>query len=129
VRTGAAWIPPIAWAGVLFLLSSLTSVPGPDFPHVDKLGHFVAYAVLGLLLARAVDASGRPLSLAVLLGIGYGVTDELHQALVPLREPSWLDLAADSAGVVVAVLLYAWWRERRSARRPPPDADAGVLRA
>jgi VanZ family protein len=129
VRTGAAWLPPVAWAGVLFLLSSLTSVPGPDLPHVDKLGHFLAYAVLGLLLARAADASGWSLGVAVLLGIGYGISDELHQAFVPLREPSWADLAADAAGVVVAVLLYARWRERRSARRPPPGADPRVLRA
>jgi VanZ like family len=103
-RVLSAWLPVVAWAGLIFTLSSIpdlgTGLGGWDLV-LRKLAHAAEFAVLGLLLVRAL---GRPL-LSFWLGAAYAVTDELHQSLVPGRLGSPLDVAIDAAGVAVGVAL------------------------
>lgn len=124
------WIPAAAWAGVIFYLSSQPTVPAPGVPGMDKVLHFGAYAVLGWLLAFAVDRARLPLIVGVVLGLLYGVSDEIHQAYVPGRSPDLLDWMADAAGVAAATFLYARRHARRAAARPGgARGDAPFLRA
>jgi VanZ family protein len=98
-----AWVPAVAWAGLLFFLSSLPDVPGPSgIPFGDKLGHFVLYAVLGACLAFGRTRSGAlpPHLLLLAVGMLYGLSDEWHQMFVPGRTPDWADWAADVAGLL-----------------------------
>ena len=141
VRYAIRWGPLIGWMGVLFYLSSRSTLPGPPqalgpiarVSFFDKIEHLVAYLVLALLTLWALY-SMRPILLrsAIVVGITftYGLSDEMHQAFVPRREFAWGDLAADTmAGVIVAsATVLAWlafrarpWR-RPSAARPAPDA-------
>ncbi len=76
-----------------------------------KLAHTAEYAVLGALLARALGRSG----LAVAIGVLYAVSDEVHQAFVPGRLGSPVDVAIDAIGVVCGVLLWQAARTRRFA--------------
>jgi VanZ like family len=103
-RVLSAWLPVVAWAGLIFTLSSVpdlgTGLGGWDLL-LRKLAHAAEFAVLGLLLVRAL---GRPL-LSFWLGTAYAVTDELHQSFVPGRLGSPLDVAIDAAGVAVGVAL------------------------
>lgn len=80
--------------------AEIASAPMPN----DKLRHFVAYAVLGLLFAEALPA--RPLWMIV-LGLGvYGAGLELAQALTAYgREASLLDGAANVAGTFCGALV------------------------
>ena len=77
----------------------------------DKVAHVLLYLVLGLLLHLLFRSSSyralstRPGLFAVLFGVLYGVTDELHQYFVPSRSASALDLAADLLGFLIAQLL------------------------
>jgi VanZ family protein len=107
-----AWLPVVAWAAVIFALSAVpdlgTGLGGWDLV-LRKLAHATEFAILGLLLARAV----RSPRLAVGLGVLYAVSDELHQLTVAGREGSPLDVAIDAVGVTLGVL--AW---QRLARRP-----------
>lgn len=119
----AAWAPPVAWAGLIFLLSSRSRVPGPEVVGLDKVLHFGAFAVLGLLLARACDRTGVPLAAAIVLGLLYGASDEVHQMYVPGRSPDPLDWVADALGVIAAVYTY------RRARRGQAPRAAPHLRA
>jgi VanZ family protein len=102
----------VAWAGVIFAFSSVpdlgTGLGGWDLL-LRKLAHTTEYAILGLLLARAV----RNPTLAVGLGVLYAVSDELHQLTVTGRHGSPVDVAIDAVGVTIGVL--AW---QRLARRP-----------
>ena len=124
------WLPAAAWAATIFWLSSRPTLPlGPEIPHLDKAAHFCAYALLGALLAFAVDRSRLPVSAAVALGLLYGASDELHQMYVPGRAPDVLDWAADAAGVAAACFLYTRWRSRRAAAHPAAGGDASYLRA
>ena len=103
-RVLSAWLPVVAWAGLIFTLSSIpdlgTGLGGWDLV-LRKLAHTAEYAVLGLLLFRALESAWT----AFLLGAAYAVTDELHQAFVPGRQGAPLDVAIDAAGVAVGVLL------------------------
>jgi len=99
-----AWLPVVAWAGVIFALSSIPGL-GTGLGVWDlvlrKLAHVAEYAVLGLLLARAVRTAA-----ALALGVAYAVTDEVHQAFVAGRQGSPLDVAVDAVGVLLGVAAY-----------------------
>jgi VanZ family protein len=41
---------------------------------------------------------------AFLLGVGYAITDEVHQHFVSGRHSSPIDVAIDSAGILIGVL-------------------------
>ena len=110
-RTLSAWLPVIAWAALIFALSSIpdlgTGLGGWDLA-LRKVAHAVEYAVLGVLLVRAL---GRELPAAA-IGIAYAVTDEVHQAFVPGRHGAPIDVLVDAVGVLVGVYLVG-----RAARR------------
>jgi VanZ family protein len=101
------WAPVVAWAAVIFALSSVSDL-GTGLGTWDlvlrKLAHAAEFALLGLLLARALR---RELA-AALLGVAYAVSDELHQHFVPGRVGAPLDVAIDAVGVALGV--YAWRR-------------------
>jgi VanZ family protein len=103
-RLVAVWLPLVAWAALIFVLSSqpdLSTGLGVWDTILRKAGHTVEYAVLGALLVRALG-SARP---AIAAGIAYAATDEVHQGFVPGRHASLLDVAIDAVGVVAGVLL------------------------
>ena len=106
------WGPVLAWAALIFTLSSIpglgTGLGGWDVV-LRKLAHAAEYAVLGLLLVRAIGHAW----LSVALGIAYAASDELHQHFVPGREGALLDVLVDSVGVVAGVLV---WRQFSRAR-------------
>jgi VanZ family protein len=105
------WGPVLAWAGVIFLLSSIpdlgTGLGGWDLG-LRKIAHAAEYAVLGFLLLRA---AGR-VELALGLGIAYAVSDEIHQHFVSGRQGSPLDVAIDAVGIAVGVYLGRRWLGR-----------------
>jgi VanZ family protein len=103
-RVLSAWLPVVAWAGLIFALSSIpdlgTGLGGWDLI-LRKLAHAAEFAILGVLLLRALEQAWA----AFWLGAAYAVTDEIHQAFVPGRVGSPLDVAVDAAGVAVGVVL------------------------
>jgi VanZ family protein len=104
VRVAWRWGPVVAWAALIFVLSSIpdlgTGLGGWDVA-LRKVAHAAEFAVLGFLLARAIGRE-RP---ALVLGIAYAVSDELHQHFVPGRVGSPLDVLLDTVGVAIGVLL------------------------
>ncbi len=104
----ARFAPALLWAALIFWLSSRSHLPEPPlfFDGADKLVHVLAYAVLTSLLLWA--DCGRRVWLWLAVAVAYGVSDELHQGWVPLRESDALDVLADAAGALVA---GAGWRK------------------
>ena len=113
------WAPVVIQMALIFGASS-ASDPGPLPPHVsDKTAHFAAYAVLALLLIRAL-AGGRAEGmtwrralLAIALTTAYGASDEFHQRFTPGRTSDLLDLTADAIGAcggVAAGYIVRWFR-------------------
>ena len=108
------WLPVVAWAGLIFALSSVpdlgTGLGGWDLV-LRKIAHAAEYAILGALLVRA---TGKPI-VALALGTLYAISDEIHQSFVPGRLGSPLDVAIDAVGVAIGVALWQLARARRLA--------------
>jgi VanZ family protein len=119
VRRALAALPAALWVTTIFILSSQPRLPALRVVGFDKIAHFGAFAVLALLVIHALLAwdlgRRRAAWLAVAISIAYGALDELHQAFVPGRVPSLLDLVADAAGAAVAAAL--WYGARPGGRR------------
>lgn len=112
------WWPVVCYAGLIFYLSSLSD-PGAYLPEMigvvsDKILHAAEYGILGLLCYRAFRyaagtwAARYAVMLAITASTAYGLSDELHQAFVPLREVDGWDLLMDFVGSSIGA--YGWAR-------------------
>ncbi len=105
------WAPVVVWAAVIFALSSVPDL-GTGLGNWDlmlrKLAHAAEFALLGALLLRALgDARS-----ALAAGVAYAISDEVHQHFVPGRLGSPLDVAIDSVGVLLGVVLWQRYATR-----------------
>ncbi|MBP3656224.1 MAG: VanZ family protein [Clostridia bacterium] len=107
---------------IRLLAGAVRAVTGytPDAPALAaaelllrKGAHMAEYGVLMLLCMNAFRVSGshRPGLHALLLCAAYAAGDELHQAFVPGRGPSPIDVLIDTAGAAAA-----WAAARLCAR-------------
>ena len=111
-------LPACVWAALIFFVSSL-SLP-PSLPRGllswDKAAHFGEFAVFGLLLIRAFRGRLVP---ALVVGVGWGALDEIHQLFVAGRSSSVYDAMADAVGVIAAVGGLYLLRELRLEKGGP----------
>jgi VanZ family protein len=145
----AAWVPPIAWMGVVLWLSSDAGsaeqtgrllapvltwlLPGAtplqrDAVHAlaRKAAHLTEYATLAALWFRALVGgngwSARAAAWAALaISVALAGTDEAHQSFFVSRTASLGDVALDSTGALAAVLVS------RRGWRAAADAATTVL--
>lgn len=138
-NTLKSWLPVILWAAIIFFFSSnpdpyrflpaswRSAVPIPAISNssaAELLGqilHFVEYAVLSFLIARALHSSGRGArafhqsktdtpkipALVVIIAMLYALSDETHQLFVPGRAFQVIDLIIDFLGSLFGVYLYS----------------------
>ena len=119
-------IPMIMVMGIIFFLShqSGDQLDVPDLPFVDKIAHFVVYAVLAgtiFFIPSQKFKQTKPLltiALVVFLCIIHGIGDEFHQSFVPGRFVSAADVFADTLGALTVSLV---WLKR--TRRTITTAD------
>jgi VanZ family protein len=100
--------PVVLFRGLIFLVSAQNSLPPLPTAGFDKLLHMAEYAVLGALIARALQGYGQGVAAAIVstavLGALLGASDELHQSTVPGRVADPLDLLADLIGSTLGAL-------------------------
>lgn len=118
------WTPPLLYMALIFAVSSLEQPPLPilefEWFTIDKIYHFIEYAILGGLLAWAfvkakppVVPSGLIWSLAAVISILYGASDEWHQTFVPGRLATLADWVADVLGSIAGVLVvYLYYKKK-----------------
>ncbi len=88
-----------------------------------KVAHFVEYALLALLAARAFSSSSqqflqrRWFLISLLLVVLYSLSDEYHQSFVQGRGASIYDSFIDMSGGLSALLLYAFWHRRKKSKK------------
>jgi VanZ family protein len=140
------WLPLLVWMLVIFSASSdrmsfqhSSRIIGPFvhwlLPHLSgeavhaivmfarKCAHLIEYAVLALLLWRALHKPSRlgvpswrwsEAGLALGLTALYSASDEIHQTFVPSRQGSVWDVLVDTAGAAFGLLcLWAVGRLRK----------------
>ncbi len=149
------WLPVLIWLGVIFLGSTdmLSAEHTSRFlvpflrwidPQISfttlnaiqlgirKLGHLTEYAVLAMLLWRALRSgtrwqikmsilrlrSGQVLFLTVLLACGlFAASDEFHQSFVPSRTASPNDVMIDICGTLIGLSIYWMFAKRRNSAK------------
>lgn len=148
-----AWLPAIAWAGLIFVMStdtfssrhtasffepilrwlrpSLTPSQFEIIHHfIRKCAHFAEYFVFCVLLYRAVRGGRTGWRwtwgiTALLIAAGYSVSDEIHQAFVASRGASAYDSLLDSVGAFVALsVIWLWFRYHRAAEPAATALDS-----
>ncbi len=111
--------PALAYAALIFFLSSQSSFPVPPAIWTfDKGLHFIEYGGLGFLTARAFFGLGvkAPVVIGAMAAALYGATDELHQYFVPGRSCDVRDWVADVIGAALGAFVFhrlVQWRVRR----------------
>ena len=117
------WVPPLAWMGLIFFLSSQSRLPSHPQLTIARLmqtgGHMFAFGMLWALLWRAMMKtwpSGRVVWWAFLVSLLYAGSDEYHQTFVPGRHGTVVDLGVDILGMLVAWGLIVW---RQRSGDPP----------
>jgi VanZ family protein len=132
------WPSALAWLALVFIVSTVPHPKGPevDLPlGLDKIGHALAYAVLGALAVRAV---WRPRDRFLLVAAGlaatvaYGALLEGWQHLIG-RDAELGDVIADAVGAAIggcAVVTAHLYRVRkRSERERSGHGDGGRAQA
>lgn len=108
------WLPVAVYMAAIYYLSAQSSPPAPGgMP--DYIQHGVAYAGLAVVTFRAV-AGGLPSRLTrgrtwatLVITVGYGISDELHQVFVPNRTPDARDVLYDLVGALIGLAAcWAW---------------------
>ena len=103
----------IMWAFFILIASVL---PGDKYPQVDlinidKVIHFLVYAVLSFLMLKSIQLNfettfpGEDVLFTLILCIGYGILLELVQLVIPNRNFSLIDAAFNTAGAIFGVLI------------------------
>ena len=106
------------------MMSSIPDLKAPElrFLFVDKLAHFVEYAIFALLIFRSFSRLSpritrrRAFLLSALFLSLFASLDELYQHFIPGRNSDVYDLAGDILGALV-VLAYLWIRPVRAKKR------------
>ncbi len=121
------WTLLVLWAATVWWLSAQTD-PGEtlsiSWKPPDWLAHGIEYAAGGFLAYGATaptsqttpNASNEPglsgrrsglraILTVLVIGVGWGLVDEIHQAFVPGRHTSGMDLAADGLGTLAGALV------------------------
>jgi VanZ family protein len=106
------WPVLMGWMALIFALSSIPNriVAAEGSLPVDKAAHVVEFGVLSAIItwmAARRTRTAQAMAIGVAGSVLYGLTDELHQALVPGRDPALDDLLADIAGAAAGALAAA----------------------
>lgn len=93
---------------------------------VRKAGHVTEYAILAMLLWRALryrwstirKSFWKPALLALVVAMIYAATDEFHQSFFPSRTATAHDVMIDISGAIVGLLICWIFVRNRSATKP-----------
>jgi len=125
MRHVKAWTPAALVAAGIFYLSSRSTLgielTGWASEVASNAVHFTEFALLAAAIFYGLKTEGMDREdarkLAVLLAIGFGVTDEIHQRFTPGRSSSPLDLIPDLAGAWVGVRIASAVDARRRKKK------------
>lgn len=90
---------------VITVLSLLPPKSGMEIPTNDKVGHFLAYATFSFNLCLLVTRNKQFIWILT-FAVCYGILIEFLQGFIPGRQPSFLDIVANSSGVLIGAIVY-----------------------
>lgn len=105
------WAAAVIYSVLIFIGSSIPGDQiGLETASIDKLLHAIEYLILSLLIFASLKFSitiknGTIFWLAAVGSSLYGLSDEIHQIFVPLREFDVLDIACNTSGSILGSYL------------------------
>jgi len=141
------WLPVLIWLGVIFLGSTdmLSAEHTSRFlvpflrwidPQISfatlnaiqlgirKLGHLTEYAILAMLLWRALRSGTRwQIKMSILFLVAalasaiFAASDEFHQSFVPSRTASPTDVMIDICGILIGLSICWMFAKRRNSAK------------
>ena len=150
------WLPVLIWLGVIFLGStdmlsaehtsrflvpflrwidpqiSFATLNAIQFG-IRKLGHLTEYAILAMLLWRALRSGTRwQVKMSILFLVAalasaiFAASDEFHQSFVPSRTASPTDVMIDICGTLIGLsICWMFAKRRNSAEINEESRNAG----
>lgn len=113
------WSFPIALLYLVALtygsLSNVSGIPEIGFSFDDKIYHFLAYAILTVLLYNYLRTTHINHKIWVASGIAfiYGIIIEALQATVTsFRTPDYFDVIANTIGIVFVTLILFKFKDK-----------------
>lgn len=113
---------------LIYFLSSQANITwARHYP--DSLLHATEFFLLAVLVLRALNGGllipvpARCYLWTFVLSSHYALLDEIHQALVPARNASVLDLLADMVGIDLALAAVFILQQALESRRVDAGAD------
>jgi VanZ family protein len=117
------WLPPLAVMGIIFTLSSRQNIGVSDLHIINfvvfKTLHVCEYGLLTFLFFRALTKTTQltfpdTATIAALMTLLYGISDEIHQTFVPSRSGGPRDIFIDLIGILLMYLLLRIFYSRLS---------------
>ncbi len=99
----------------ILVLALMPAPPAMVTTGWDKSNHLLAFGTLTWLALRAFP---QRLKSALLGLLAYGALLEILQSFTDTRSAEWLDLLADSAGILLGWGLIKLWHKMNSLRSP-----------
>lgn len=107
------WFIIILYMSLIFYFSSISYPPQPmkGVKEAPIIEHIIEFAILGILLIPGFRSlkfwnfHKNAFIFALIFGILYGISDEVHQHFVPGRCAELIDVIANSVGVILGVLF------------------------
>ena len=115
-RFGWYQLPAIIWAIAIFVQSYIPdfSTPPLGISFQDKLAHAIVFGFLGYLITRSFYYNSNDtlrkyaILLGIIIGLLYGISDEIHQSFVHGRYAEVSDVIADFIGIILAQFFFIY---------------------
>ena len=78
-------------------------------PIIRKIAHYALYTIGGIALFNYTNnfnvTMNKKISYALIVGVIYAITDEIHQLFVPGRTGAIKDVCIDSLGIITGIII------------------------
>lgn len=104
-----SWFITLVGGIGIFVLSSLTFAGNGGTSLLPILYHIIAFFFFALFLLIALVRGENKyfiFLIGIVIAIGYGVSDEIHQFFVPGRTSGFFDVFLNTVGILFASMVY-----------------------
>lgn len=85
-----------------------------NFHNIDKVEHFIAYAVLSFFWLLALGKTQKSILLLVLVCIFYGMIIEVFQGMTGYRTFDFVDMIANTIGVLIGLFIFLFLIKKKN---------------